>query len=743
MKKSSLRRRLLLFMLAMNLFVLLISLISVYMVHVREAKKDLIKMLNIFSDMTAASCIPTILFPDPETAKEEIDRLREIPTIESAYLYTRDKTVFASFGEEPDARFINFDPQTELTEWGSSFVIRQPLVFKNEMCGLLVISMSNAELVQKSRQTLSTFILAMAILFLCSGFMALLIQGAIMKPIEGIAGLAEKVTALDRYDLRFPKSGLLEFDFLTNAMNRMLGQIEARQQQRDLAENALRESEERFRSTFEQASVGLAHLNTEGEFIWVNKKMADIFGTQPSNLYGKPFWSFSGDPDFWQAAIHDIVKGEKTEISVEKTFQRWTGDLFWGQHSLAPVTDGESTNYLVSVLEDTTRNRQLEEELHHSRRMDSLGRLAGGVAHDFNNILTVIRGYCDLFQATKGELFEEIRPILDATDRAMKLTQQLLAFGRKQLLQTQIFQVNTMLNDLKSMLFRLIREDIHLEIHLDPSAGNINSEKSQLEQVIVNLVVNARDAMPQGGVLTLRTVSGKRWPQDQTPQSMLQQPHSFVVIEVIDSGVGMDEMTKERIFEPFFTTKEKGKGTGLGLASAHGIVLQFGGSIRVQSTVGKGSRFQIFLPCCGLEVDEEVASEPITKNVGAGQTILLVEDQSELREMLSQTLQLAGFKTLSAAHGKEALGLLDSYKIDLIISDIVMPVMNGYELYQHLKNVPEPPPVLFISGYPDDENFLRLVREGNLPYLGKPFSSKMLLEMISNIFSQQRKTIKS
>jgi len=380
-----------------------------------------------------------------------------------------------------------------------------------------------------------------------------------------------------------------------------------------------------------------------------------------------------------------------------------------------------------------------EEGLRQSQRMEAVGRLAGGVAHDFNNLLTAILGYGSLLAsrfAPDASGREEVDEILRASERAATLTQQLLAFSRKQVLEPVVLDVNDLVRNLEKMLRRLIGEDLELATGLDPSAGKVRADPGQLEQVIMNLVVNARDAMPHGGRLTIETANTDL-DEAYAQRHASVRPGRYVMVAVSDTGTGMNAETQARIFEPFFTTKEKGKGTGLGLSTVYGIVKQSEGNIWVYSEPGKGTTFKIYLP----RVEESAPAAPPRSSdsvLTAGtETILIVEDEPAIRGLSRQVLERHGYRVLEAGDGESALELVRTHPepIHLLLTDLVMPDMGGTELASRLEDGHPTIRVLFMSGYTDDG----VVRNGLLgpgrAFLQKPFTPAILLRKIRDILT--------
>ncbi|HUI55726.1 MAG TPA: ATP-binding protein [Bryobacteraceae bacterium] len=399
-----------------------------------------------------------------------------------------------------------------------------------------------------------------------------------------------------------------------------------------------------------------------------------------------------------------------------------------------PLSDSVAPEEMLARVGRLIRARnQLEEQLRQAQKMEAVGRLAGGIAHDFNNLLTVILGYSAILreELQAGQALESVDEIEKAAARAASLTGQLLAFSRKQVMQLRVLDLNSIVAGMKSMLQRLIGEDISLKTELDPELAKVKADGGQIEQVLMNLAVNARDAMPDGGTLLIATRNVR--PDAATAMRPARVSEGLVSLRVTDTGQGMDQETQKRIFEPFFTTKAVGKGTGLGLATSYGIVEQCGGTIAVESEVGRGTTITILLPATVEEASEP--QEPSASGMGASLgTILVVEDEASLRKLVCSALKGAAYQLLEAAGGREGLELARSFpgRIDLLLTDVVMPEINGPRLAELLRKDRPDLITLFMSGY--DQNLIgqNLMSEA-VHFLPKPFTTKVLLEKTRNV----------
>ncbi len=522
--------------------------------------------------------------------------------------------------------------------------------------------------------------------------------------------------------------------------------------ERERGAEALRKAEENYRNIFENAVEGIFQSTVEGRFISVNPAMARLFGyDSPDEMIakltdiGRQYYVASNERDRLVRALaeHGIVE------KFESRAYRRDGSEIWVSENVRAVRDADGALlYYEGILEDITERKRAEaalheseEQLRQSQKMEAVGCLAGGIAHDFNNLLTAINGYSDLLLRRLPEtdpMRFKVSEIRKAGDRAASLTRQLLAFSRKQVLQPVVLDLNLLVSEMDRMLRRLIGEDIELRTALEPDLCPVKADYGQIEQVLMNLVVNARDAMPAGGKLMIETSVVKFCEQD-APQHALQSadgsPGDYVRIIVSDTGAGMDAETCERVFEPFFTTKEPGKGTGLGLSMAYGIIKQSGGHVRVESELGRGSSFEIFLPCIEKTSAQACEASEMREEAwpSGSETVLLVEDDPTVREMTREVLQLSGYEVLVAEDGASALELCQSHgsRINLILTDVIMPRMSGKQMADLIAELGyASTPVLFMSGYTADAIAHHGVLESGVNFLQKPFTPETLARKV-------------
>jgi len=493
----------------------------------------------------------------------------------------------------------------------------------------------------------------------------------------------------------------------------------------------LRQSEQRYRLLFERNLAGVFRSTLDGVLLDCNEAFARIYGfASREEVLARPAADLYPVAEFRKELV-ERVRREKALVNCEEQGRRKDGSSCWilGNYTLVPDSSGKET-IIEGTLIDITERKRLEEQFRQAQKMEAVGQLAGGVAHDFNNLLTSILGYSDLLADRlrgKSPEFEALDEIRKAGERAASLTRQLLAFSRQQVFQPKVLDVNTLMHDLHKMLGRLIGEDIELVTEFDSSVDRIRADASQIEQVIMNLAVNARDAMPQGGTLTFET-RNVEIDEAYVRQHAGAQRGRYVMIAVSDTGHGMNAATQARIFEPFFTTKELGKGTGLGLATVYGIVKQSGGYIWVYSEPARGTTFQIYLPRVEEPLEDLHARAPAEPGIRGTETLLLVEDEGSVRTLSRTILESRGYTVLEASGPREALETARRHEgpIHLVVTDVVMPEMSGWDLAAELSSLRPGVRVLYMSGYPDRA----VVRHGFLAegsvFLQKPFSPDVL-----------------
>jgi PAS domain S-box-containing protein len=515
-------------------------------------------------------------------------------------------------------------------------------------------------------------------------------------------------------------------------------EVDSSEAVRSRAEAATRESEERYRELLQNANDIVYVHDLTGHFVSWNRKGEELLGYKMSESQG--------------LHIRDVVAPEDLPIAEEMTSRKLTGRNFPPYSLRLVAKDGRRCEVEVSsrllyvrgkaigvqgIARDLSERRRLEAELLQAQKMEAVGRLAGGIAHDFNNILMIVRGYAESLQDRlhpEDPLTEHADQIIKAANRAAELTQRLLGFSRKQVFEPRVVELNSIVAETVNMLPRLLGADIELLANLDPNAGNVNADPVQLEQVLINLAVNSRDAMPNGGRLIIST--GCRELEQGDNDNQILVPGRYAEILVQDSGCGMSAETRRHIFEPFFTTKDKDKGTGLGLSTVYGIVRKSGGGIYVYSEVGIGTAMRIYLPQVASAIEPRAPEVRVERREAArGGTVLIAEDQPSLRSLVAETMRAEGYQVLEASNGEEAVEMANRHRgpIDFLLTDVIMPKLRGPEVAARLRARYPELKVIFMSGYAESALVEDGVLEKNTVLLQKPFSLKKVLEAVQQL----------
>jgi len=513
--------------------------------------------------------------------------------------------------------------------------------------------------------------------------------------------------------------------------------------ERRRAEEALRESERRLRTLFETVNLIVLGLDANGAVGYVNPFFLKLTGYGSDEILGKSWFRLLPEEvrTTMQDLYKDLLEHERFHPHYESPIVTKAGEermIAWNNTILRDA--GGRPAGTLSIGEDVTQRNQLETQLRQAQKMEAIGRLAGGVAHDFNNVLTAIFGYVDLLREdlpAGSAAQQDLGEVRKAAERAAGLTRQLLAFSRQQVLEPIVLNVNDLVEDFEKMLGRVIGEDVELRLALGKDVGNVRADPGQLDQVIMNLVVNARDAMPTGGKLILETANAELPEQYADPhQPVVSGP--YVMLAVSDTGTGMTPEVKARIFEPFFTTKERGKGTGLGLSTVYGIVKQSGGYVWVYTEQGRGTTFKIYLPRVDAPAKQlPRAAEP--GSVAGTETVLIAEDDAILRPLVRALLEKLGYRVLEGGNAAEALDSARRHQgpIHLLVADVVMPGASGRDLARELAQSRPATRVLYVSGYTDDAIVHHGMLEEGLNFLQKPFTPGALARKVREVLDAQ------
>ncbi|HEV7968591.1 MAG TPA: PAS domain S-box protein [Candidatus Acidoferrales bacterium] len=513
--------------------------------------------------------------------------------------------------------------------------------------------------------------------------------------------------------------------------------------ERKMMEDALRRSEAGFRSLVDNAPYGILRTKPDGRILQANPAMVRMLGYACElemlalNVAKDVYRDAEGGAETtaW-CATRDSMQGFETE------WKRKDGSVFLARCDAHVVRDNEDyLECLETFVEDVTERREMEQQLRQGQKMEAVGRLAGGIAHDFNNLLGVISGYAELVLEQiqpASPVYNPVEQIRKAAERASSLTRQLLAFSRQQVLETKVLNLNAIVEDMSKMLPRLLGEDVELHVSLDPELGAVKADQGQIEQVIMNLAVNARDAMPGGGKLAIHTAR-LHFDSELALKHPPMTPGDYVLLSVSDTGMGMDKQTQTRIFEPFFTTKERGRGTGLGLATVYGFVKQIGGYVWVESEPGLGSKFAIYLPVTGEEAPRNVPVAAVAASGRGTGTILLVEDEESLRTLTRSILEDGGYTVIEACNGLEAVEIArdSGGPIRLLLTDMVMPGMNGRVVAEKVGQLCPGIRVAYMSGYTGFS--AREAASLDAVIIAKPFTRNVLLQKLSEALELAQK----
>jgi PAS domain S-box-containing protein len=619
------------------------------------------------------------------------------------------------------------------------FEIYTPILFKGKLLGGVLVGVNKSVLLNAQSFARER------IFWLCASILLVAVIGVIGISIlitRSIQELASGVEELEqgKWGRSLRVYSRDELGKLTESFNKMSRTI--MEQQEEVSKYT-----RQLQTLSENAPFGMVMIDKDGTFEYINPKFRELFGYDLDDIPNGKTWFRKAYPDptyrhhvisTWINDLEDLKSGEKRPRTFTVTCKGGTEKII----NFMPVQLETGENLIAC--EDITELKRAEEEkavlqeqLRQSQKVEAIGRLAGGIAHDFNNLLTVIKGYSELSRIGLKEgdtLRGNIDEIQKAAERAASLTRQLLAFSRRQVMEMKVLDLNTLLRDLEKMLRRVIGESIEMVTQLVEDLGRVRADVGQIEQVIMNLVVNAKDAMPSGGKLTIETANVEL-DESYARSHVDVKPGPYVMFSVSDTGAGMTPEVRERIFEPFFTTKETGKGTGLGMSTVYGIVKQSKGHIWVYSVQGKGTAFKIYLPRVD-EPLEEISKEVLKKELPRGnETILIVEDEEEVRKLAGKILERQGYKILETFNGDDALLACERHKspIHLMLADVIMPGMSGSELAKLLKPLYPEIKILYMSGYTDDAIVRHGVLQKGVNYIQKPFTMEGLARKVREV----------
>ena len=710
--------------------------------------------LSVAAKMVGSNSTAALSFGDAKSAGEILSALQAKQNVINACIYTKNGKVFASYSRDGgQSDFWPLPAQIQSTAIvNDHMVLFQPITLNGNSIGTIFMEADLSDLSERLTRFLEIDLLVLLVSLGVAFLLSTRLHRVISDPIRELADTALSVSSRENYSIRATKQGDDEIGLLFDQFNSMLDRI----QQRDTAlQEAHKELEDRvaertsyLNALIENSPLAILVLDSGRKVQLFNPAFENLFQCIYQEDIGKPVADlFPNEKTLPEASAASGAASGKTRVSLITRRKRNDGSYVDVEIHLVPLTVKGRVLGSLGIYQDVTERRVLEKQLQMAQKMEAVGRLSGGIAHDFNNLLGVILGYIQVIKrtlVTGDSLFEYAEEIEKASRRAVSLTRQLLAFSRQQVLEPVVLILNTLVADMEKMLPRLIGEDIDLKLILDPALGQVKADPGQLEQVLMNLAVNARDAMPDGGKLTIQTANA-------VIDEAFVREHpgavagKYVTLTVTDTGTGMDSETQAQIFEPFFTTKGRDKGTGLGLATVYGVVKQSNGYITVESEKGKGSLFTIYLPRVETHVIAPAKSSPEPLNTRGSETILLVEDAEPLRRLAALFLKENGYHVVTAKDGSDAqqVAAQISGPIDLLLTDVVMPGINGRVLAERL--APDHPgmKILYMSGYTDSFIAGHGVLEPGVHMLRKPLTEEVLLRKVRELLDESGDAMKT
>jgi PAS domain S-box-containing protein len=727
-----------------------------------EATAAIAQHAHVVAAMTAHAVSPAMIFDDGRGVEEAIAGA-------SAVADVRYVVVIDAAGNVMSAADIGAARRAGYRDIGSgpispegTYRAAAPVLSGGDTLGTVYLGVSLERLHRNVVASREHIALVSVLIFLaglvCVAAISVIVTGPLARIVRVVERVSEgdlsgRVGSMSRDEVGYLARA---FDSMIHSLSVAYGELQAANrgleervdartqelrrevEERRHAQDALKQSEQRFRTMFESAAMGIALLATDETILEVNPALLDMLGCSREVLIGRSFETVLGGDGAIETmtALRDLVAAGHQRFQGEVQLRTPAAPV-WAHVVVSAIHDGDdSVRYALAMFENISGQKQLAEQLRQAQKLEAVGRLAGGVAHDFNNLLTTINGVTKLMlDDLRGAewLRSDLEHVHAAGERAAGLTQQLLAFSRRQMLQPRVIDLNVTVREVAAMLDRIIGEDIRVIVDLDPELGHVRADPGQMTQVLMNLAVNARDAMQQGG--ELRFVTSNVMVDEATAERCGTAAGPHVVLTVLDTGHGMDAETRRNIFEPFFTTKPVGKGTGLGLATVYGIVKQSGGGIEVETAPNEGALFRIFLPRA-TRPDVLTPYETKTAAMPTGcETVLLVEDELAVRRLVGRVLRQSGYTVLETSNCAEAIEIARNHDggIDGVLTDVVMPDMSGPRLVEQLVLIRPELKVLYMSGYTRDEIDQQGLSTGSFGFIQKPMSPAALTTAIREV----------
>jgi len=710
--------------------------------------------LSAAARMVGSNSTAALSFGDAKSAREVLSALQAKQNVIGACIYDQEKRIFASYSRDAAARDFPCPPaQAQVPAVSNhNMVLFQPITLNGQAIGTIFIEADLRDLRARLARFLEIDFLVLLGSLAVAFSLSTRLQRIISGPIRELADTALSVSSRENYSVRATKRGNDEIGLLFDQFNGMLDRIQQRdmelQQAHSELEDKVAERTSYLNALIQNSPLAILVVDSGQKVQLCNPAFEKLFQRVPQEDIGKPVVAlFPNEKTLPEANAASGAPSGEMPVSLTARRKRKDGSVVEVELHFVPLTVNGKVTGSLGIYQDVTERRALEKQLRVAQKMEAIGRLSGGIAHDFNNLLGVILGYIQLMKqglVPGNSSYEYAEEIEKASRRAVALTRQLLAFSRQQVLEPVILNLNTLVSDMEKMLPRLLGEDIHLRLMLDPAIGQVKADPGQIEQVVMNLAVNARDAMPDGGKLTVETANATL-----DSAFALEHPGSvpgeYVTLAVTDTGIGMDPETQSQIFEPFFTTKGRDKGTGLGLATVYGVVKQSSGYIAVESEKGKGSSFKVYLPRIEQPVPVLTETSPKPLTLRGSETILLVEDAEPLRKLAHMLLRNNGYQVLTAADGAQALQVAEQNPgpIQLLLTDVVMPGMNGRVLAERLAPQHHAMKVLYMSGYTDSFIAGHGVLEEGVHLIHKPFTEEALMRKIRELLDAGKEAKKT
>jgi len=696
---------------------------------VRQLRSSMASGVSSLADVIGANTAAAIVSGDQAAAEDVLASLEREPSVVRACIYDESGGVFATYGTDQGPAWPGARPAGAVFRHGH-LEVSSTILEGGEPVGSVLLYASTKELNDRVTMAVLGALAAIGGALGLALILASRLQRFVSEPILRLAGAAARVSLGGDYTVRVEKQGNDEIGLLCDGFNEMLEQIRRRDRALELL------------AAIEQTGDAIVIADSDGTIEYVNPSFERMTGYSREETVGRnPRVLQTGrqGEDFYRELAQRLKSGEVWKGQFAS--RRKDGTPYLEEATISPVLDASGTVVKhVATRRDVTRERQLEEQFRQSQKMEAVGQLAGGIAHDLNNVLTVINGHAELIiertKAADAPVRKSANEILQSGRRAAALVRQVLAFGRRQMLQPRIVDLNSVVSGMKDVLQSLLTERIEMVLDLDPDAGFIEADPNQMQEVVLNLAVNARDAMERGGRLTVQTRNGA--PEAgcaALEPDVRRAPH--VVLSVTDTGAGMTDDVKAHLFEPFFTTKEATKGLGLGLATVYGIVKQSGGEIDVRTAPGEGTTFRVCFPCAGDRRAGRATDSTAERETQGTETVLVIEDEEPVREFLGSVLKGLGYTVLEARDGLEALQTAGEHAgpVHLAIADLATPAMGGSELANRLVRIRPGAQMLYISGYSNGHGPSGHPVAHGMHVLERPFSAETLARKVREVLA--------